>query len=357
MKVPHPLSNPSLREFWHGLTTPDLRVVKMAAAIILVVLGVLSAMAINFRHRIEAGKVDWRLMRNDFGRASVLAMTGATRQTDPSAKNLVFVGPSSLRCWLPHPDEASELASLAAGGKVRVLSMCSGRQSYAVTAALVDRFGANFDGWFVIGVGRQLIGRKLTDEDVKARQQQSLVLGFYSDVLTQASGVLGFPQNPTTGWELWDHRDFHHRHELGLKLLPFRKRKIYQPYVERANVPVETWGSAINALDADSLQRHLMVLEQLARDVRNHGRARVALVETPWVDAYTPTLQTPEWKRDEEAYQQTMREWARKNNVPWIDHPASFAASTAYFVDPKHVGIPALRRQFLDAVVHALTTY
>jgi hypothetical protein len=350
-----PLANPLLREFWLGLTTPDFGVLKMAAVILLSLLGILSGLAVNFRHQIEAGKVEWRTIRQDFGRSSVLAMRGAARETDPSAKNLVFVGPSSLRCWLPHPDETSALASSAAGGKVRVLAMCGGRQSYAVTAAFVDRFGADFDGWFVIGVGRQAIARKLTDDDVKARQQQSRALGFYSEVLTQTSGLLGFPQERTTGWELWDHRDFHYRYELGYKTLPFRKKqRPYKPYLDPTNVPFEAWGATINPLDDDSLRRHLAVLEQVAGNVRAHGRARVALVETPWVDSYTPAMQTAEWRRDEDAYQQIMREWARQNDVPWITCPASFAASASDFADPKHVGSPALRQKFLETVVREL---
>ncbi len=356
MKFPPHISNPSIREFWQGLTTPDFRAVKIAAALLLITLGVLSALAVHFRHRIEAGKVDWRTIPRDLGRPSLIAMRGASRETDPLAKNLVFVGPSSLRCWLPHPDETSTLASSMSGKNVRVLSMCSGGQSYALTAALVDRFGADFDGWFVIGVGRQAIARKLTDSELRARQQQSLMIGFYSDVLIESSGILGIPQDRVIGWELWDHRGFHQRFKLGLKLRSSKKGKVYQPYNRPTTVPVEAWGSAINALDTDALQRHLIVLEQLVRNVRAHGRARVALVEMPWVDTYTPAMQTPEWKRDEDAYRQTMREWARRHDVPWIDDPTSFKASTADFDDAKHVGSPALRRQFLESVVRELVS-
>jgi hypothetical protein len=349
-----PLANPLFREFWLGLTTPDLGVLKMAAVILLSLLGILSGLAVNFRHQIEAGKVEWRTISQDFGRSSVLAMRGAARETDPSAKNLVFVGPSSLRCWLPHPDETSALASSAAGGKVRVLAMCGNRQSYAVTSALIDRFGADFDGWFVIGVGRQSIGRKLTGEDGELRQKQSRGLGFHSEVLTQASALLGLPQERTTGWELWDHRDFHHRYELGFKTLPFKKPKPYKPYLPPTKIPFEDWDRSLYPLDADSLERHLVVLEQMVRNVRTQGRARVALVEMPWVDTYIPAMQTPEWRRDEDVYQQKMREWSRRNDVPWITSPASFEMSASDFSDPKHVGSAGHRKRFLEAVVHEL---
>ncbi|HEY8961528.1 MAG TPA: hypothetical protein VIM57_04920, partial [Luteolibacter sp.] len=314
MKLVRPLSHPFFREFWHGLTTPDFGVLKMAAIILLTTLGILTAMAVNFRHRIEAGTVDWRRMRDEFGRSSVLAMTGAARATDPSGKNLVFVGPSSLRCWLPGPNEADEVASSAAGGNTRVLAMCANRQSYAVTAAFIDRFGADFDGWFVIGVGRQSIARTFNSEDTMLRRQQTQMLAFSSDVLTRTSSMLGTPQQPITGWELWDHRGFHRRYELGLKLLPFRTRRPYLPHLQPTKVPFERWSSAISSLDEESLQRHLRVLEEIARSVRAHGRARVALVETPWVDHYTPSMQTPEWRRDEDLYQRRMREWSQEQD-------------------------------------------
>jgi hypothetical protein len=336
------------------LTTPDFWAVKVAAIILLAGFGILSAMAVNFRHRIEAGGVDWRSIYKDYGRNSVMAMAGAAQETDISAKNFVFVGPSSLRCWLPHPDEASALATSSSGKKVRVLSMCGGSQSYAVTAALVDRFGADFNGWFVIGVGRQTIGRKFTETELKTRRQQPRTLGFYSDALTPASEILGLPTDPITGLELWDHLDFHYRYKLGFKLRASKKRKPYEPFLEPTKVPVETWGSEINRLDADSLQRHLTVLELVVQSVRVHGCARVALVETPWVDTYTPAMQTAEWKRDEDAYQQMMQAWARRHDVPWLNNPASFKASTADFADAKHVGTPALRRQFLESVVRTL---
>lgn len=58
-----PLANPLFREFWLGLTTPDLGVLKMAAVILLSLLGILSGLAVNFRHQIEAGKVEWQIGR------------------------------------------------------------------------------------------------------------------------------------------------------------------------------------------------------------------------------------------------------------------------------------------------------
>jgi hypothetical protein len=352
MKFPSPLSNPLFREFWRGLTTPDFGVLKMAAVIFLVLLGALSVAAVNFRKQVEAGNVDWRVMTNDFCRSSVIAVNGAARETDPSALNLIFVGPSALRCWLPPSEEADALASSVAGSTVRLRVMSGNRQGYAITAALVDRFGADFNGWFVIGVGRQAIGCELTTEDLEYRRRQPRILCFDSEVLRSHAAYLGYPMDRATGWELWDHRAFHYQTKLGLDR-PF-KRKPYHPYMPATSISSDAWRESIRPLDASSLERHLTVLEQTVRNVREQGRARVALVETPWVDTFAPAMRTPEWRRDEDAYQQTMREWSQRNNVPWITAASRFEASVADFADVRHVGSPELRRKFLEAVVREL---
>jgi hypothetical protein len=347
------LANPLLREFWRGLTTPDLGVLKMATVIFLVLLGALSAAAVNFRRQLETGKVDWRVMTNDFCRSSVIAVNGAARETDPSALNLVFVGPSSLRCWLPLSEEADALASSTAGTPAQVRVMSGNRQGYAITSALVDRFGADFNGWFVIGVGRQAIGRELTTEDLEYRRRQRRILCFDSEVLRSNSACLGYPTERPTGWELWDNRAFHHQTKLGLNL-PFKKKKPYHPYMPATSISSSAWTESIRPLDASSLKRHLTVLEQMMRKVREQGRARVALVETPWIDTFVPAMRTPGWQQDEAAYQQTMWEWSQRNNVPWITAATGFEASVADFADVRHIGSPELRRKFLEAVIREL---
>lgn len=354
MKFVRAPSAPLLREFWLGLTTPDWGVLKMAAVVLLILLGIVSAMAVNFRKRIEAGKVDWRVMSNDFCRSSIIAASGAARETDPSAKNFVFVGPSALRCWLPKQEEVDALASSTAGSPVRVLVMCSGRQSYACTSALIDRFGADFNGWFVIGVTRQMIGQ--SKENTEFYKRQSRALCFDSELLRENAAFLGYPQDRATGWELWDHRAFYQQSKLGWHP-PFSKRQAYNPYVATLPIPSDPVAAGIRPFDAGLLERNLTVLKKVADQVRAKGRARVALVETPWVDTFDHRMQTPEWRRDEDAYQRTMREWSRQNDVPWITSPAGFEVQVADFADVRHIGTPEPRRKFLETVVRELSSH
>jgi hypothetical protein len=345
-----------VRNFWRGLTTPDAAVVKIAATLLLVALAGLSVAAEAFRRRVESGDVAPRSMRDDFCRASVVAMRGAAREADPTALTFVFVGPSATRCWLPPDDEVDEVAAAAAGAPVRILWMCGPRQGWASSAALIERFGTDFDGWFVVGVTRQLIACRRGGANAARRRRDTQELGFDSDVQRSASAILGHEQHRKTGWELWDHRRFYYHALFKPALgLPWGVR-----WLQTAKPPAgdrfEGEMDAVGPLDFEQLDRHLAVMQGLVERVRGHGRARIALVETPWEQHLVASLQSPDWLRDEAAYRRRMGEWSEQNDVPWITSPADFQATAADFKDSRHVGSPRLRRRFLEAVVHELSS-
>jgi hypothetical protein len=352
-----PVSSPTLlRDFWRGLTTPAAAVPRVAVVLLLAALAGLSVAAENFRRRIESGDVAPQSMRDDFCRASIVAMRGAAREADPTAPTFVFVGPSAMRDWLPPDDEVDEVATAAAGGPVRVIWMCGPRQGMASSAALIDRFGADFDGWFVVGVTRQLIACRQSDALEARRRRDTQELGFDSDVQRAASAILGHEQHRKTGWELWDRRRFYY-HALFKPAvrLPWGVR-----WLRKGKPPaggrLEAEMDAIGPLDIEQLDRHLAVMQEVVERVRGHGRARIALVETPWEEHLLSSLQSPEWLRDEAAYRRRMREWSEKNDVPWITAADDFQATSADFKDSRHVSSPRLRRQFLEAVVLELSS-
>lgn len=351
-----PVSSPTLlREFWHGLTTPDAAVPRIAAVLLLAAVAGLSIAAEGFRRRIESGHVAPQSLLDDFCRASVVAMRGAAREADPAAPTFVFVGPSAMRDWLPRGREADEAASAAAGRPVRVLAMCGPRQSCASSAALIERFGADFDGWFVVGVTRKSIGQRPSDDDLPLLRRDSQVLGFDSEVLRRASAYLGYPQEPPTGLELWDRRRFYHHALLKPALvIPRGSSRLRSGQPAGRPDPADVGNRSEGPLDPEALDRHLAVLLDVATRVRNGGRARMALVETPWEEHLVSSLQSPEWLRDEAAYRRRMLDWSETNDVPWITAAADFEATSADFMDSRHVGSPRLRRQFVDAVVREL---
>lgn len=348
------VSSPTLlHDFWRGLTTPDAAVPRIAAVLLVASMAGLSIAAEGFRRRIESGDVAPQSMRDDSCRASVVAMRNAAREADPATPTFVFVGPSALRDWLPREREADEAASAAAGRHVRVLRMCGPRQSCASSAALIERFGADFDGWFVVGVTRQSIGRRPSDDDLPLLQRDSQVLGFDSEVLRRDSAFLGYPQEPPTGWELWDHRRFYHHALLKPALvIPWKSPRLQAGQRSGRPEPADAGDRPDGPLDPESLDRHLAVLLGVATRVRDGGRARMALVETPWQEHF---VSSPEWLRNEAAYLRRMREWSETNDVPWITAAADFEATPDDFKDSRHVGSPRLRRQFVEAVVRELS--
>ncbi|BCU77640.1 SGNH/GDSL hydrolase family protein [Luteolibacter sp. LG18] len=345
--------HPVIRDFWRGLTTPSAGVLKMAAVLLLLLLVALTIQARHFRHQVEAGEIQWQGFSDDYTRSSILAVRGARLETTPDTPALVFVGPSALRCWLPHPDDAGAIASAAVGRPVRTLSLCGNKQSPAMTAALVERFGAGFDGWFVLGVNRQSLGREPSTADREFHGKESRVLGFESGVLREDAVWFGNPQEPRTGWDLWDHRAFYLQAKLGLAP-SIQGPNAYNPFFATSSIDTGTVHAGVNRLDAACLDHHLKWLERMVTRLRASGPARVALVETPWVDPFMADMHTPAWQEDEATYQRAMREWSQLHAVPWIQSPMEFQATPADFADSRHIGADRLRREFLETVTRQL---
>ncbi|MFD0895185.1 hypothetical protein KBB96_00490 [Luteolibacter ambystomatis] len=355
MASTHPTANSFIRDFWRGLTTPCPGVLKLAALFLLLLLGAVALKARHFRQQVEAGAVPWQSFEDDFSRSSIMAVRGASRETDASAKTLVFVGPSSLRCWLPHPDDTAGIASSAAGTPVKVLSMCANKQSYSFTSALIDRFGSDFDGWFVIGVGMHLIGREYVQEDHDFHRRESRVLGFSSGILRKGSGWMGDPQERETGLEAWDRRAFFYQCKLGMER-PASGKAPYFPYLPARPIPSDPVAADMPSFSGNMLNLHLVLLQETAERIHKAGRAKLALVETPWVDSFTPSMQTAQWRMDEATYQSKMAAWSEANGVTWISTPNHLQATAADFSDTRHLGSADLRRHFLETVTRELLT-
>ncbi|MFM8707109.1 MAG: hypothetical protein ACKOHK_03210, partial [Planctomycetia bacterium] len=332
------------------------------AALLLVAVGGLSVAAERFHRRIEAGAVDWRTIPHHASRASVLAMQGAARATDSSVDTFVFVGASTMRSWLPTDEEADAVGSAAAGRPVRLLAMCGDLQTYATSAALIDRFGADFPGWFVISVSRQLIDGRRGRAAGMRRRRASQELGFHSEVQRRVSTLLGHPQESASGWEVWDRRRFYYRAlvkpALGLPwTMPWERNEKSPPTAGRGAPAVGSVGVRASPPDPELLDRHLDVLREVATSLRGRGGARLALVETPWENDLVPGLRSPEQATHEDVYRRRLQAWAEDNDIPWITTPTTFAATSADFDDARHVGSPALRRRFVEVVVRELSAH
>ena len=292
----------------------------------------------------------------DFARGSAFALQGASVHAPGPEPTFLFVGPSALRFWLPRADEASAVASAGTDRSVNVLAMCANGQSYAVSAALLERFGFDFDGWVVIAVGRQMIAREWNDEERERRLVQSREIGFTSIRLRDEERALGLNPPVELGWGFWDHRRFYYNNRLGLgPWLPEPLRAVHQPHWE-ATQPIDFQMArrVFAGLSVGAWERHLALLDRIVRDAEQAGVARVALVETPWLDAYEPAIRPETWEADEATYSRQMTEWCAQRGVPWLTFAREFPCTAGDFVDPRHLGSEKLRERFLQTVVTKL---
>ena len=336
-------------DFWRGLTTPSPGTLLGALALLVLALAGGSFLAREDRV-VKGSAADWLdPVADPFARASVIAMQGAARHAPGPEPALVFVGASSLRFWLPHPDEAARVVGEALGGPRRVLTLCGNSQGLAASAALIERFGFDFDGWIVIGVDRQALGRSMPTRSGEARRNQARTLGFDSERFLAESVATGYPQRWQTGWSLWDHRAFHYQTLLGFRRwLPGGLATPYDPHATLYRVVNLEQGRKLFApLDPDILEAHLGVLERIVADAWRAGRARVAVLEAPWLDRYEPALRVGDWMADEAAYRARRERWAKAQGVPWLDPSLDYPISLKEFFDVRHFGAEAFRRRFV----------
>lgn len=337
------------KDFLAGLTMPDFLAVKIAAIALLAVVAVAAAIAERMVGKVARGEYPLDRVWETGSRAEILACRGDGRETAKDRPNLVFVGPSALLCWLPHPDTADAIAEKATNTGCHLVSMCALGQGYPRTAAYIEKFGADFDGWFVIGVSRQMIARNLVAREAAVRGKQAILSCFDSVVLREETRLLGYPMASGTGLRLWDSRSFFYVNRLGLDP-PFLRKRSYEHYEPRVEMSVKFATEETGPLDRETLQRHLALLGRVVERVRKNGRAGIALVETPWVDSCMEELRTEEWHEQEREYREAMRAWSQEHGVPWLDLAHGLGAKVEDFSDPRHIGNPDLRRRFLESV-------
>jgi hypothetical protein len=346
----------ALREFWIGLTTPDIRAVAGAAGVIAVAL--LFASLLAREDRVARGaSADWLdPVYEDHARSSFYAMQGAARQASGPGPTAVFVGPSALRFWLPPPEETNAVFRSTLGPSARALILCGDSQSYATSAALIERFGWDFEGVVVVAVDRNMIAREVDADGRMNRLRQSRQLGFVSERLFAEAAALGQPMETGLGWSFWDRRSFHFHSYLGMGAwLPARLRPRHQPHWERrGELNLAEARGHFGALAPVLLDRHLALLDRLAADARRAGRARLVLVETPWLDQYEASVRPPAWAEDEAEYAARREDWMLETGVEWWRFAEDYSVKRDDFVDPRHIGSPGLRRRFAAEVARAL---
>jgi hypothetical protein len=289
---------------------------------------------------------------------NAVTIQGAVQHAAKSGETVVLVGPSHLQALLPPGPALADAFSRSSGGPRRVIQLAAPALNHEEMAAVVEKFGGDFNGWFVLAVNRHTLARDLRARDV-VKDQGAMSLGFSSDLLDEERRRAGLPVRASWGIPLFNHPGFYlaslggWRHTLGrapvfgvaedtsaapLRLVTARQIELALP----VHVP-------------EAEARNFGLLGRVAERLRAGGGARLAVVEVPFADEALLEIQTSRWREQRAGFVRRREVWSRENNVPWLDATAELRLTAGDFADPAHVGSPPARIRFAEAVGRWLT--
>jgi hypothetical protein len=340
-----------VRAFWQGATQPCVG--SALGALSLVLTGAVFLAASSTEVRVQATDPSYWLKKDDddYGRVTAYAIQGAPRHARGSNPAVVFVGSSLVQALLPHGAGLDEALSAGIGRPVCGLNLNGPALSYIEAAAVVDRFGSDFDGWLVVAVNRHVLARDIQDGQERKRSAGWLIR-FESAVLEEEHNRARLPLPRRSGIPLLDHSDFYLR-TLGGWRFAGRTPPHYAPITHRQSRVTIDPGRTLADLppyDSASFETNFAVLSRMAERQRAAGGARLVLVECPVVDEVIPSLHTREWKEARERYIRRREAWSAEHQVPWLDVTDELGLRQSDYYDPRHVTTPEVRRRFAELV-------
>jgi len=346
------------RAFWEGLTRPHGGTAA-GALTFLAFLWIFLALSSTEAHVRATDLKGWVGFSDESGWNNLNATTiqGAAQHASGQGRTVVLIGSSILVDLLPPRDQLSELYVSAGVAPVRVVGLAADALSPEESAAVVDKFGADFDGWFVIHVNRHALARDTHDVDMWKKRSGAFV-AFYSDILADERRRSGHVVPRQLGIPLLDFPKFYLQSLGGWRsvLFPwklgFRPRRSQKaqrlaptPAEIVANLPLSGSGAQTHSFD---------LLGRVAERLRANGRARLAIVEVPFADEFTPEVQTEGWRAARAKFIAQRKAWSKAHGVPWLDVTDKLQARPEDFVDPRHLASPAVSRRFTTAVLQWL---
>ncbi len=289
--------------------------------------------------------------RDEWGYLNVIAIQGAERHAWGAGSTVVFVGPSMLRALLPSDESLSSALATALNGPVRALPLAGEVMTYEEQAAIVDKFGSHFTGWFVVSVNRHAMARNLQARDGYKRHSGSSVR-FSSAILIEERSLAGLPVPFTWGIPLLDYPNFYLTPLGGLKPELWRPVR-YQAVLPRVRTRSLTADEVLEWLPvpvAGAAERNFQLLGRIATRLRANGQARLVIVECPFADEVMPELQTTLWRAQKAEFLRQREAWTREQGVLWMDVTQEIKLQPEDFSDPTHIGSPNVRLRFAEAV-------
>jgi hypothetical protein len=339
--------------FWQGFTRPHAGTALGALALTLIGWIFLAASSTEARVRATNTARWLRNAHDDYGRLNAIVIQGAERHIQSPGPTAVFVGASMLQALLPSEHETAAILSKASGRTVQVLNLSAIALAYEEAAAVMDHFGGDFTGWYVVGVNRHSLSRDPRQRHTM-KESAAIVLGFDSAVLAAEEALAGLPPNARWGVPLLDHPNFYLRSIGGWKWA-FSRPPVYssQPYIRTQPLLVADVQAELPAHNPIEMARRLGLLGRIAARLRPNS-ARLVIVECPYADEAMLELHTPIWRAERERFARQRDAWVQAHGVPWLDVTEEIHLRPEDFSDVLHIGSPAARLRFATAVAGRL---
>ncbi|MDB6024559.1 MAG: hypothetical protein JWM68_782 [Verrucomicrobiales bacterium] len=339
----------SAQAFWQGFTRPHAGTA--LGALLLTLAAWIFVAVSSTEARVRATDTARWLPnpQDDWCHLNVVSIQGAERHADGPGQTVVFVGASMLRAILPSDESLSSTFAPA-----HTLVLAGSAMNYEDEAAVVDKFGGNFAGWFVLCVNRHTMARDLRARDV-AKKQRGLTVEFSSAILTEERRRAGLPVRSELGIPLLDHPRIYLPTLGGWTHLMRRPRQEGAlPLARSRPITGKEIYAMLPAPIAAAQARNFELLGRIAARLQANGRARLAIVECPFADEALPELHTVAWQAERAEFVRRREAWAQAQGVPWLDVTEELKLRVEDFEDPMHIDSSAVRVRFANAVARRL---
>jgi hypothetical protein len=340
--------------FVDGLVSPSP--VAVGIAVLLNAL-IFSALVLGLTPRFLASKPTGFLAENATDYDAFVTSQILALQAHPIVEPMVIVlGASTTRAALLYKDLSEGLDSRGFHD-VRVVKLCTSRQSLWETLALVENLPAGARGVVVLGVGPSLFSMGSDDLTELAHHPRLGIRSKYLDSEFQAHAI---PVRNRSANYFFDNAAFL---LARLDVLPRTylrsKRTAYvdSRYVGKGAATTAAWELKGKRVDSrlahlrENWLQNLGVLERIINLVRSRTNLKVVLVESPLNPRFVAQF-------DREAlvawHRQGLARFARTQGIPYVVLDQAAGLSADDFFDWAHLSDPAAIKRSADAVLGAV---
>ncbi len=340
--------------FVDGLVRPSP--VAIGIAVVLNAL-IFSALLVGLTPRFLASKPMGFLAENATDYDAIVTSQIIALQVHPVADPMVIVlGASTTRAALLYKDLSDGLESRGFRD-VRVVKLCTSRQSLWETLALVENLPAGVRGVAVLGVGPSLFS--MGSDDLKDLAHHPR-LGIRSTLLDGELRAHAIPVRDRTDNYFIDNAAFLLARLNVLPrnyLRPGRTAYVDSRYVGKGAATAAAWelkgtrvDSRLDHLGENWLQ-NLQVLERIIELIRSRTSLKIVLVESPINPRFVAQFNREDliaWHR------QGLARFARRQGIPYVVLNQAAVLAPGDFFDWAHLSDPAAIKRSADAVLGAM---